>query len=113
MCSLYLHESGRTDTSFVSMEKEDINTMSFTKSVPKGIKLSKCEHGIGGKNLPIRYIPKSDPAQEAHEKKKKVTYFKFTMPSTGSEMSVAQWMSRTPKQLLLHVQVAIHACKQM
>jgi hypothetical protein len=87
--------------------------MSFTKSVPKGLKLSKCQHGIGGKNSPISYIPESDPIQEALEKKKKVTYFKFSLPSTKSEMSVAQWTSRTPEHFLLHVQVAIHACKQM
>ena len=73
---------------------EVLRTMSFTKSVPKGLKLSKCEHGIGGKNLPICYIPKSDPIEEALEKKKKVIYFKLTLLSTGSEMSVAQWIVR-------------------
>ena len=26
---------------------------------------------------------------------------------------MAQWTSRTPEQFLLHVRVAIHACKQM
>ena len=77
--------------------------MSFTKSVPKGLKLSECEHSIGGKNSPICYIPKLDPVQEALEKKKKVTYFKLTLPSTGSEMSVAQWTTETPEQFLLHV----------
>jgi hypothetical protein len=68
---------------------------------------------VGGNKSPIRYIPESDPIQEALEKKKKTTYFKLTLPSTGSEMSVAQWMSGTPKQFLLHIRAAIHACKQM
>ncbi len=75
--------------------------------------MTECERGVGGKNSPIRYIPESDPVQEALEKKKKVTYFKLTLPSTKSEMSVAQWASGTPEQFLLHVRAAIHACKQM
>ena len=83
--------------------------MSFTKSVPEGLKLSECERAIGGKNSHIRYIPESDPVQEALEKKKKVTYFKLTLPSTGSEMSMAQLTSGTPEQFLLHVRAAIHA----
>jgi hypothetical protein len=72
---------------------EVLKAMSFTKSVPEGLKSSECERGIGGKNSPIRYIPESDPVQEALEKKKKVTYFKLTLPSTRSEMSMAQWTS--------------------
>ena len=84
-----------------------------SKAAPEGLKLSECERGVGGKNSPIRYIPESDPVQEALEKKKKVTYFKLTLPSTKSEMSVAQWASGTPEQFLLHVRSAIHACKQM
>ena len=84
-----------------------------SKAVPEGLKLSECERGVGGKNSPIRYIPESDPIQEALEKKKKVTYFKLTLPNTKSEMSVAQWASGTPEQFLLHVRAAIHACKQM
>ena len=87
--------------------------MSFVKSVPQGLQLSECKHGIGGKNSPIHYIPKSDPVQEALKKKKKVTYLKLTLPSTKSEISVAQWISRTPKQFLLHVRAVIHACKQV
>jgi hypothetical protein len=77
---------------------EVLKAMSFTKSVPKGLKLTEGERSIGGKNSPICYIPKSDPVQEALEKKKKVTYFKLTLPSTGSEMCAAQWTSRTPEQ---------------
>jgi hypothetical protein len=45
--------------------------MSFAKSVPKGLKLSECEWGIGGKNSSICYIPGKDPVQEALEKNKK------------------------------------------
>ena len=84
-----------------------------SKAVPEGLKLSECERGVGGKNSPIRYIPESDPIQEALEKKKKVTYFKLTLPNTKSEMSVAQWASGTPEPFLLHVRAAIHPCKQM
>ena len=87
--------------------------MSLTKSVPDGLKCTECERGVGGNKSPIRYIPESDPIQEALEKKKKTTYFKLTLPSTGSELSVAQWTSGTPEQFLLHVRAAIHACKQM
>ena len=75
--------------------------------------MTECKRGIGGKNSPIHYIPKSDPIQEALEKKKKVTYFKLTLPSTKSNMRVAQWTSRTPEQFLLHVCTAIYTCKQM
>jgi hypothetical protein len=87
--------------------------MSLAKSVPEGLKCQECERGVGGNKSPIRYIPESDPIQEALEKKKKTTYFKLTLPSTGSELSVAQWTSGTPEQFLLHVRAAIHACKQM
>jgi hypothetical protein len=82
---------------------EVLKAMSFAKSVPKGLKLSECECGMGGKNSPIHYIPESYPIQEALKKKKKVTYFKLTLPSTGSEMSMAQWTFGTPEQFLLHV----------
>ena len=84
-----------------------------SKSVPEGLKLTECEWGIGGKNSPIHYIPESDPIQEALKKKKKVMSFKLTLPSTKSEMSMAQWASGTQKQFLLHVCAAIHTCKQM
>jgi hypothetical protein len=77
--------------------------MSFTKSVPKGLKLSKCEWDIGGKNSHIRYIPEKDPVQEALEKSKKTTYFKLMLPNMGSELKVALWASRTPEQFILHV----------
>jgi hypothetical protein len=63
--------------------------MSFAKSVPKGLKLSECKRGIGGKNSPIRYIPEKDPVQEAFEKTKKTNYFKLMLPNTGSELKVA------------------------
>jgi hypothetical protein len=87
--------------------------MSSAKSVPEGLKLTECERGIGGKNSPIRYIPKKDPVQEALEKSKKVNYFKLTLPHAGSEFKVALWASGTPEQFVLHVRSAIHACKQM
>jgi hypothetical protein len=87
--------------------------MSFAKSVPKGLKLSECEWGIGGKNSPIRYIPEKDPVQEAPEKNKKTNYFKLTQPNTGSKLKVTLWVSGTPEQFILHVRSAIHACKQM
>jgi hypothetical protein len=83
------------------------------KSVPKGLKLSECERGVGGKNSPIRYIPEKDPVKEALEKSKKTNHFKLTLPNMGSELKVALWSSRTPAQFFLHVRSAIHACKQM
>ena len=92
---------------------EILRTMSFTKSVPEGLKLSECERGVGGKNSPIRYIPEKDPVQEALEKNKKSNYFKLKLPNTGSELKVALWASGTPEQFILHVRAAIHACKQM
>jgi hypothetical protein len=81
--------------------------------VPEGLKLLECEHGVGGKNCPIRYIPKKDPVQEALEKNKKSNYFKLMLPHMGSELKFALWVSGTPEQFLLHVRSAIHACKQM
>ena len=41
-----------------------------SKAVPKGLKLSECEQGIGGKNLPIHYLPELGPVHGALEKKK-------------------------------------------
>ena len=87
--------------------------MSFTKSVPEGLKLSECKWGIRGKNSPIRYIPEKDPVQEALEKTKKTNYFKLMLPNMGCELKVALWASETPEQFILHVRTAIHTCKQM
>jgi hypothetical protein len=87
--------------------------MSFTKSVPKGLKLSDCERGVGGKNSPILSIPEKDPVQEALKKSKKTNYFKLTLPNTGSKLKVALWVSGTPEQFILHVRSVIHACKQI
>jgi hypothetical protein len=81
--------------------------------VPKGLKLSECKRGVGGKNSPIRYIPEKDPVQEALEKTNKTNYFKLMLPNTGSKLKVTLWASGTPEQFILHVCAAIHACKQM
>jgi len=88
-------------------------TMSFTKSVPEGLKLSECKRGIEGKNSPISSIPEKDPVQEALKKNKKTNYFKLTLPHMGSKLKVTPWASVTPKQFILHVRSAICACKQM
>ena len=77
--------------------------MSFAKSVPEGLQLSECKRGVGGKNLPIRYIPEKDPVQEALEKNKKTNYFKLMLPHRGSKFKVALWASGTPEQFVLHV----------
>ena len=87
--------------------------MSGTKAFPEGLKWIECEHGVGGKNSPIRYIPEQDPVQDALAKDKKTTYFKLTLPNTGSKVKVAIWSSGTPKQFVLHVHSAIHAITQM
>ena len=87
--------------------------MSSVKSNPEGLKVVECERGVGGKNAPIRYIPEQDPVQDALEKAKKTTYFKLTLPNTGSELKVAIWASGTPEQFLLHVRTAMHVCKQL
>jgi hypothetical protein len=65
------------------------------------------------KNSPIRYIPEKDPVQEAIEKTKKNNYFKLMLPHTSSKLKVILWASRTPKQFILHVRLAIHSYKQM
>ena len=70
----------------------------------------ECEHGVGGKNSPICYIPKQDPIQEALETKHQPTSFKLTLPS-GSEMRMTRWASVTPEHFLIHVRGAIHAIK--
>eukprot|EP00804_Cyclotella_cryptica_P020486 CCRYP_019797-RA/>CCRYP_019797-RA protein AED:0.38 eAED:0.38 QI:0/-1/0/1/-1/1/1/0/113 len=87
--------------------------MSSVKAFPEGLKWIECEHGIGGKNSPVGYIPEQDPVQDALAKTKKTTYFKLTLPNMGNELKVAVWASGTPEQFLLHVRSAIHACKQM
>eukprot|EP00804_Cyclotella_cryptica_P025660 CCRYP_002870-RA/>CCRYP_002870-RA protein AED:0.36 eAED:0.36 QI:0/-1/0/1/-1/1/1/0/123 len=87
--------------------------MSSVKAFPEGLKWIECKRGIGGKNSPVRYISEQDPVQDALEKTKKTTYFKLTLPNTGNELKVAVWASGTPKQFLLHVRSAIHACMQM
>ena len=46
-------------------------------------------------------------------RKQKNTYFKLTLPHTRNEFKVARWASEIPKQFLLHVHTANHACKQM
>ena len=86
--------------------------MSFAKAVPEELKYIKCKHGIGVKNSIICYIPEQDPIQEALETKTKTTYFKLTLPGTGSEMRMARWASGTSEQLLMHMRAAIHVCKQ-
>ena len=73
----------------------------------------ECEHGIGGKNSPICYIPKKDPVQEALEKNNKTNYTKLMLLHMGSELKIALWVSGTPEQFILHVHSVIHACKQM
>jgi hypothetical protein len=87
--------------------------MSNTKTFPDGLKWIECERGVGGKNSPIRYIPEQDPVQDALAKDKKTTYFKLTLPNTGSKLKVAIWSSGTPEQFVLHVRSAIHAITQM
>ena len=73
----------------------------------------ECERGVGSKNAPIRYIPEQDPVQDALDKMKKTTYFKLTLPNTGTELKGAIWASGTPEQFLLHVHTAMHVCKQL
>ena len=81
--------------------------------MPEELKYFECECGLGGKNSPICYILEQDPIQEVLETKTKTTYFKLTLPGTSSEMRVARWASRTPKQFLMHVREAVHVCKEM
>ncbi len=87
--------------------------MSFAESVPNELKLSECKRSIGGKNSSVCYIPKKDPVQEDLKNSKKTNYFKLMLPHTDSNMKVALRASGTPKQFVLHVRPAIHACKQM
>ena len=35
------------------------------------------------------------------------------LPNMGSKLKVTLWVSRTPKQFILHVRSVIHACKQI
>jgi hypothetical protein len=73
--------------------------MSFAKSVPEGLKLLECKHGIGGKNSLIHYIPEKDPIQEAL----KTNYFKLTLPNMGSKLKAALCVSGTLEQFIPHV----------
>jgi hypothetical protein len=87
--------------------------MSFSKSVPKGLKLLECKHGIGGKKSLIHYVPEKDPVQEAFERNKKINFFKLTLTHISSELKVTLWVYGTPEQFILHGHSASHACKQM
>ena len=40
-------------------------------------------------------------------------YFKLTLPNTRNMLKVAIWANGTPKQCLVHVCTAMHACKQI
>ena len=84
--------------------------MSSKKSFSKGLKMVECEHGMGGKNSSICYISKQDPVQDALEKSKKTTYFKWTLPNTGNDLKVALWVSGTAEQFLLHVHTTMNVC---
>ena len=74
--------------------------MLLSKAVPEGLKHIECEHGIGGKNSPICYVPKQDPIQDALETKKKSNHFKLTLPKTRSE-------------ILIHVRGVVNVIHQM
>ena len=41
--------------------------MLLSKAVPEGLKHVEYEHGVGGKNSPIHYVPKQDLIQGALE----------------------------------------------
>ena len=92
---------------------EALQKMLSVKSNPEGLMMVECEHGVGGKNAPILYIPEQDPVQDALDKTKNTTHFKLTLPNTGNELKVAIWTSGTPGQFLLHVRTAMHICKQL
>ena len=81
------------------------------KAVPKGLRWIECKCSLGGKNSPVRYIPKQYPMQDALKKNRKTTYFKLTLPNMGNELKVAVWASGTLEQFLLHVRSASQACK--
>ena len=67
---------------------------------------------LGAKIRPFATFPSWTPFKRPL-RKRKTTYFKLTLPTTKSELSVAQWTSGTPEQFLLHVRAVIYACKQM
>ncbi len=71
---------------------EVIKRMLLSKAVPEGLKSVECEHGIGGKNSPIRYIPEKDFIQEALETKHQPMSFKLSLLS-GSDMRMVRWAS--------------------
>ena len=87
--------------------------MLLSKAVPEGLKHVEYEHGIGGKNSPIHYMPEQDPIQDALKTKKKSNHFKLTLPETRSEMRVAIWASGTPEHFLIHVHGAVNIIQQM
>ena len=87
--------------------------MSLSEAVPERLKHIECEHGIGGKNSTICYVPEQNPIQDALETKKKSNHFKLTLPKTGSEMRVAIWASGTSEHFLIHVCQAVNVIQQM
>ena len=91
---------------------EALKRMLLSKAVPKGLKSVECEHGVWGKNSPIRHIPELDPIQEALETKHQPMSFELSLPS-GSEMRMVRWVSKTPEHFLIHVWGVIHAIKEI
>ena len=80
---------------------EILKRMALKMAVPKGLKSVECKRVVGGKNLPVRYIPKQ-PIQDALETKNQPTPLKFTLPN-GNEVRMRRWASGNSKQFLIHV----------
>jgi hypothetical protein len=83
---------------------ETLKKMSLSKAVPERLKTVKCGHGIGGKNSPIRHIPKQDPIQDSLKAKHhQPKYFKMMLQETEIEMRLAKWASGTLEHFLIIV----------
>ena len=88
----------------------DLQRMSASKAVPKGLKNQKCKKGNHKKQPPIPYVPVVDEVQEAVNKGKEYSY-KIKLPNK-TEFSVPIWDTGTQEAFLIHVQQAKSACKR-
>ena len=83
--------------------------MSHAKVAPEGLKPQECERNAGRSKPPIPYIPEKDVIQEAVDSG--ASTLKLNLPHKV-ELHVPIWSKGTPKQFLVHVQLALDAIKQ-
>ncbi len=86
--------------------EQDLQVMSMSKAIPKGLKNQECKKGNRKKHPPIPYVPMVDEVQEAISKGKDFSY-KIKLPDK-TKFSVPIWNAGTQEAFLIHVQQKAH-----